>query len=287
MLYMAVASMGLLLHFKRFHFAGHEQLHLERSFFGVHSVYIKNQLVHLDHGNTSHGTQHVKDRDAPLSYYSRSGPMGQLFERIDAQKRTQHKVAIIGLGAGTLAAYNAPTRYFDFYEIDPVVAKIAQTPKYFTYLQKCGDKCTIHIGDGRLLFQQKAQPKSVDLLVVDAFSSDTIPVHILTKQAMEIYWSKLKDDGLIAFHISNRYFDLKPLLANLANLFGATVYAQEHEPPPKTKGYINPSTWAVMAKDTAVLDELFKNQPQWKKLKVTPNAPLWTDSYTSLLDVRR
>ncbi len=148
--------------------------------------------------------------DAPLAYYARSGPVGQAL----ALAGPRHQVGVIGLGTGALACYRRPGEDWTFFEIDAAVVRIARDPRYFHYLEDCGGGTRILLGDGRLSL--KGMPdRHFDLLVVDAFSSDAVPVHLLTREAMSLYLRKLKPHGIVLFNISNEYLDLRPVLATV------------------------------------------------------------------------
>ena len=163
--------------------------------------------------------------DEPLSYYHRKGPVGDVFDAANRSGRLTD-VGIIGLGAGTIATYARPGQNFTFYEIDPAVERIARDPRYFTFLSDCRGNCDVVLGDGRLTMAA-APDRHFDLIVLDAFSSDAIPTHLLTRQAIDMYLSKLKPDGLLVFHVSNLFFTLEPLLANTAASKGLACLARD------------------------------------------------------------
>src|SRR5262249_16177798 len=169
----------------------------------------------LAHGTTLHGIQSLDPalRHEPLTYFHRTGPYGQALTGLPAAV-SGHDVAVGGLGAGTLAAYVRPNQQWTFYEIDAAVARIARTSSYVTYLNDCADACRVVLGDGRLALQRTSQ--SYDVIVLDAFSSDAVPMHLLTSEALSLYESRLKPGGAILFHISNRHVALGPVLARLA-----------------------------------------------------------------------
>ena len=193
-------------------------LHAERSFFGIHRVLVdaSARFHTLAHGSTRHGMQSLDpaQRDQPLTYYSRSGPIGQVLADI-SERRAGARVAVIGLGAGSLACYKQPDQQWTFYEIDPSVVGIAHDPRYFTYMQDCAPDADILLGDARLSLVS-APDHAYDLIVLDAYSSDSIPVHLITREALALYQRKLAPGGVLAFHISNLYLDLKLALGNLS-----------------------------------------------------------------------
>jgi len=254
----------------------------DRSFFGIYRVRRIAEYNVLQNGTTTHGGQsrELDRRLEPLTYYSREGPLGDLFA-----KTVQHpvrRVAMVGLGTGTIACYGRPDEHWTFYEIDPMVERIARTPRLFTYLRDCAPRTNVVIGDARLSLQGAADGE-FDMIILDAFSSDAIPVHLMTKEAVALYLRKLKDDGVVAFHISNRYLDLRPViiaLANDAKVAGA-LGERGVDDASRAKLYYG-SRWMVLAKHASVLAELVKVDG-WYALGTWPESRLWTDDYTDVL----
>jgi spermidine synthase len=193
-------------------------IYANRTFFGVLRVQRSpsSDRHTLLHGVTVHGVQDLRGgwRDQPLTYYHRSGPIGQLMAAFGDRLEAAH-IGVVGLGAGSLAAYATSHQQWTFFEIDPAVAAIARERQLFTYLNACSDRCRIVLGDARLSLA-RTNDGPFDLLVLDAFSSDAIPVHLMTREALELYLWRLTGDGVLAFHISNRHLDLEPVLATLA-----------------------------------------------------------------------
>lgn len=306
---------------------GGDLMHEERTFFGVHRVAsVSGGAWHsLAHGTTMHGLQargsdtfpedkppylesaarinmlfaseadinripRIEFRQLiPATYYHPSGPIGDVFKMLIDAKRLD-KVALIGLGSGSLAAYAVPGSRFTFYEIDPAVISIASNPKFFSFISDAARDPNVTIGyefgDGRLKLQSTPEGP-FNLIVVDAFSSDAIPVHLVTEQAVEVYLKKLQPHGLIAFHISNRHFDLAPPLSRIAaelNLFAyrrndvaKRTYFDDFEGRKE-------STWVVFARDAADFAPL-SGLPSWERLLPEKSFPLWTDDYSNLLSV--
>ncbi|HEV8060862.1 MAG TPA: fused MFS/spermidine synthase, partial [Gemmataceae bacterium] len=190
----------------------------ERSFFGIHRVMIDptGHFRQLVHGNTIHGRQSLDpaQRREPLSYYHRMGPIGQVFT-YGNEAGILKNVGIVGLGAGSLAAYGQAGQTITYYEIDPVVKRIAMDDSLFTFMTDSKAKMNVVLGDARLTLAG-APDGSFDLLVLDAFTSDAIPIHLMTREAMQIYKRKLAPEGILAINISNRYLDLEPVVARLA-----------------------------------------------------------------------
>ncbi|HLY37974.1 MAG TPA: fused MFS/spermidine synthase, partial [Candidatus Binatia bacterium] len=175
----------------------------ERSFYGIHRVVVDADSAArlLLHGTTLHGMQAIDGarRREPLAYYHPAGPLGQLFASLDSARR-RRAVAVVGLGAGSVACYAEPGQRWDFYEIDPTVTHIARDPRYFTYLADCAPDATITLGDARLSLARATA--TYDLVILDAYSSDAIPVHLLTREAIALYLAHLRPGGILAFHIS-------------------------------------------------------------------------------------
>jgi hypothetical protein len=271
-------------------------VHQERSFFGVLTVV--DEQSELDpsttirkfvHGNTNHGQQNRASghRRDPLAYYFRTGPIGQLFDSF-ASGTHKNRIAVLGLGAGALACYAEENQDWTFFEIDPAAETIARN--YFTFLedaQNRGVRVQVITGDGRLSLA-RVPNQSYDLIFADAFSSDAVPIHLLTRQALALYLSKLDEDGLMVFNITNRYVDLQPILGSLAAHTGLVCLSCEEEESSishdeKTQGKTG-SHWVVMARHEKDLGILMKN-PAWKNISST--KPEWTDNYSNLLGAFR
>jgi hypothetical protein len=263
-------------------------LHVERNFFGTLSVRFDpaNATRILVHGNTIHGRQFVDPnlQREPLSYFHRSGPLGQIFQAFNSNAASPN-IAVVGLGAGSMACYARPDQNWTFYEINPAVVQIAQTPEYFTYLQKCAVGPTkIVLGDARLQLQS-APDNHFGLIVLDAFNSDAIPIHLMTQEAIALYTSKLATGGMLAFHISNRSLKLDTVLADLAKRSGAMSMSfadGEHDP---VSGK-DPSEWVVMAQQSPAFDSLAEN-PRWRRLEGSSDSHAWSDDFSNILRVLR
>ena len=262
-------------------------LHAERNFFGTLSVrYDSASSTHvLFHGNTIHGRQFTAPayQREPLSYFHREGPLGQIFDAFNPNAASPN-VAGVGLGAGSMACYSFPGQHWTFYEINPAVIAVAQTTDYFTYLQKCAaGSLNIVLGDARLQLQN-APEHYYGLIVLDAFNSDAIPIHLMTQEAIALYMSKLASGGMLAFHISNRSLKLDAVLAEVAKQNGARCLslADGQQDPLVGK---DPSEWLVMAQHSPAFDELAQN-PRWRVVEGT-GARVWTDDFSNILSVLR
>ena len=263
-------------------------LHVQRNFFGTLSVKVDPASATriLYHGNTIHGRQFIDPNlhREPLSYFHRAGPLGQIFEAFNANAFSRN-VAVVGLGTGSMACYARPHQHWTFYEINPAVISIAQNTEYFTYLQKCAVGPTqIVLGDARLRLQD-APDQHFGLIVLDAFNSDAIPVHLMTHEAITLYLSKLGPGGMLAFHISNRSLKLDAVLADLAKrnrAMSMSLVDGEHDP---VSGK-DPSEWVVMAQHSPAFDSLAQS-PRWRWLEGRTESHAWTDDFSNILSVFR
>jgi spermidine synthase len=236
----------------------------------------------LQNGTTTHGGQsrELTRRMEPLTYYYQEGPLGDIFAKT-AQKPIR-RVAMVGLGTGTIACYGRPEEHWTFYEIDPMVAEIARTPRLFSYLRDCAPRTNVVIGDARVSMGAAADGE-FDLIVLDAFSSDAIPAHLITREAIQLYMRKLAPDGVVAIHISNRYLDLRPVIIALANDAQLAGALGERGPDTEGRGKLYyGSRWMVLARNASVLSELVKVDG-WYALGTYPESRLWTDDYTDVL----
>ena len=256
----------------------------ERSFFGVTEVQRPSdvQRAILFNGTTVHGTQNEDPalRRVPTTYYSTAGPAGDLFGLVrpatDGQPR---HVGVVGLGAGTLGAYATPNLEMSFFEIDPVVVQVASDPRYFTFLSDAPSPPRIVLGDARLSLADEPSAE-FDLLVLDAFSSDSIPVHLLTTEALATEWRTVRPGGLMGFHISNRYYDLTPAIAAGAQTLGLTVLERTHIPDSSGQAQgATPSRWLAATDDPATIARL--EAIGWAPT-VAADHP-FTDDYSDLL----
>ena len=250
-----------------------QTLDQSRTFFGSYRVLERGGQNVLIHGTTVHGTQFLDERSTePTMYYAKSGPLGSLFS-----PRDLGEVGVVGLGVGTVAAYGESGMNMTFFEIDREVVRIAETPRLFTYLSDSAAKVDVIVGDGRLKVEEQASGR-FDLLILDAFSSDAVPVHLLTREAMHTYASKLSQDGMLAVHISSRVFDLEPVIAGAAEELGWSVAA-------KSGGQGEGATlseWVVLSPSAERLDALVR-EDGWSPLE--GDVVRWTDDFSSALSV--
>ena len=227
-----------------------------------------------------HGYQfsHPSRLRSPSTYFSQSSGVGRLLTSLSAAP-PQH-VGVVGLGIGTLAAYGRSGDRYRFYEINPKVIELAEEP--YSFIKNCPAKCEIVSGDARLALERE-DAQQFDVLILDAFSGDSIPVHLLTQEVMELYLSHLKPNGMMAIHISNRYVDLNPVVASLAASHGLAQVLVTDNPRPATG--IAPSDWIVLARNAADL-----NRPTllgFKPAPIRPGFEPWTDQRNNLFEVLR
>jgi hypothetical protein len=250
-----------------------------RNFFGVVRVRCNRDYTELLHGTTSHGIQSRDPtlRDVPMTYYHRSGPLGQVIRAMDAQ-RPPRQLGVIGLGTGTIAAYGRPGERITFYEIDPIVERLARDDRWFTYLRDSRAKVDVVLGDARLSLE-RAPRGGYDLLVVDAFSSDAIPLHLLTREALRLYFDKLADDGVLAVHITNRYLNLAPIVARLAE--DARLVCRDRSDDTRN-AQVYASHWVMLSRHGGSLARLTAD-PGWQTTSAPPGTPLWTDDFSNIL----
>lgn len=269
-----------------------------RTFYGIHVVERfglvdddRGLFTHrLIHGTTMHGIQLLGDPEEeriPRSYYHPDGPCGAM-KRVLAEMRSgPARLGVIGLGTGAMATMGRAGDTLVFMEIDPVPARIASDTRYFTYLANAEAACEIRLGDGRLLLERSAAAGEppFDALFIDAFSSDAIPTHLLTEEAVGLYFERLAPDGFVAMHVSNRHLDLRPLLSAIADRVPAydLVYADEVKPEVEARVFSSSSVWVVLTRDPdtgrRLLHAGFVDEPA--DVKIRP----WTDQYSNLLSV--
>ncbi|HEX8129634.1 MAG TPA: fused MFS/spermidine synthase, partial [Pyrinomonadaceae bacterium] len=265
---------------------GSETVHAERNFFGTVRVVRdrEDELNWLYHGTTIHGRQSraLARHCEPLSYYHREGPLGQVFKTFDAEGAAGN-VAIVGLGTGATAAYTRAGQHWTFYEINPAVVEIARDPAYFTYLSYCAAApVEVSLGDARLQLQT-APPAHYGLIVLDAFSSDAIPMHLMTVEALDIYLSKLAPGGLLVFHISNRSLDLHPVVADLAHARSLVCLGFDDTSRNQPSGK-EPSQWVVMSRRPEDVQTLAADE-RWQRLEGRPGRPVWTDDFSNIVSL--
>lgn len=258
---------------------------MDRSFFGTVLVETNKGLMRrfLLHGTTLHGMQSLKrgEERRPIGYYTAEGPIGQAILQLQERGPTSD-VGVVGLGAGGLACYQRGNERWTYFEIDPMVVKVAADPRQFTFLLNCAPNARFVIGDGRLTLAQEPAGK-FDLLVLDAFSSDVVPAHLLTQEAVRLFVSRLKPGGVLIFHISTRHLDLKSVLARVVGAERLAMRFRSHPVDARTLETFDAFSSEVMliAADESALSA-FTDEMQWAKV-VPPAGRPWTDDYTNIL----
>ena len=256
--------------------ASQPALHQDRSFFGVIRVTEADGHHVMSHGSTIHGSQQFEPviSEEPTTYYQRGSGVGRIMQVLttDAPPR---RIAVVGLGTGTLVTYGRSSDDFEFFEIDQSVQDMAENPDYFTFLSETPSSVTTNIVDGRIGLEES--DGYFDLIVLDAFSSDAIPVHLLTREAVDIYAKQLSPTGVIAVHMSNRYFDLEPVVARVATEFGLQAHILKAQA----------SHWVLLTDPQNLDPSIATELANWTQAPLRPETPLWTDDYANLLAALR
>jgi SAM-dependent methyltransferase len=254
----------------------------DRSFFGVTEVLrpVGGPYTTLMNGTTVHGVQSTDPARArvPTSYYSLTGPFGDVFRQLSAEKGPK-EIGIIGLGAGALTVYAESDWRLTYYEIDPLVAQVASDPRYFTYLSGAATRPEIVLGDARQSLQLVPDQR-FDALFVDAFSSDAIPIHLITQEAFALYARVLKPDGLLVVHIPNRYYDLAPAVAGAASRNGLVASVRVYNPSRAEAATGAGSTVLTVASRSAAVVDAY-TAAGWKPL--VEAVPPITDDFMDVL----
>jgi hypothetical protein len=260
-----------------------------RSFFGVHKILVtpSGHYHVLMHGTTIHGAEQfqndgtpVPGRPEPITYYHRDGGIGQAIAAIRERKGAPLRVAVIGLGAGTLTCAAEPGEAWKFFEIDQSMVDTARDPRYFTYIRSCEPDLAPVIGDARLTFAREADGL-YDLIIVDAYSSDAIPIHLATKEAMKIYRDKLTPQGAVLMHVSNRHLELSSVVVGIAeaNDLKSWVYSEDSG---RDSEYIFSTSVVVSAREETDIGKLASSD-QWAETEADENQRIWTDDYCNVL----
>ncbi len=261
-----------------------------RSFFGVHKILMtpSGQYHVLMHGTTIHGAQKylnddgtpVAGRPEPITYYHKDGGIGQAITAVRERKGAPLRVAVIGVGSGTLTCASEPGESWKFFEIDQTMVDTARDPKYFSYIQNCQPDLKPVIGDARLTFAK--EPDGIyDMIIVDAYSSDAIPIHLATQEAMKIYKDKLAPQGVVVMHVSNRHLELESVVVGIAdaNDLKSWVYDEDSG---RDDEYIFATDVVVSAREEADVGALASSE-KWAETEPTENQRVWTDDYSNIL----
>jgi len=270
---------------------GLRQVEIVRSFFGVHQVIDMADGTHrlLFHGVTIHGAERIRAeagetlpaRPEPLTYYYSGGPLSDVIEAAGGAQHGLARVAVVGLGTGSLACYRRDGERWTYFEIDREVIRIARDPRYFHFLSACAPDQSIVLGDARLTLADSVD--RYDLIVLDAFSSDAIPVHLLTREAFAGYLLRLVPHGVIAVHVSNRHMELASVVAAVAKAEGLTAYERQDDQANEfTKDYRANAEVVALARNVADLGDL-PSRHGWRQLDPMPDVAAWTDDYSDVL----
>jgi hypothetical protein len=280
---LAMAVLVFGYHFALPTFLESQALYIGRDFFGIKKVVYESDsnMRKLLHGDTLHGLESQDPAliGKPISYYHETGPIGDVMKMI-SDRPNQH-IGVVGLGTGSMAGWFRPNRHITFFDIDPQIYDIAS--HFFTFLPRCGTNCDVVMGDGRLSIE-KIPDGEFDVLLLDAFDSDSIPAHLVSREAVQMYLKKLKPNGLIMFHVSNRYMDVEGLVAALivdASLEGLVRYDDDEEPTGKTS-----SDYVVAARRPEDLGSLEQDK-NWEKVEKPAGIQPWTDDYSNMLKIVR
>ena len=289
---LASAALMIMVFSTTYHWISSSIL-MTRSFYGVLRVRqasIDGDPVHrLMHGGILHGSQAQTDalRRRPTTYYTESTGVGLAYQNHPTYTTGQPmRAAVVGLGVGTMAAYGREGDTIRFYEINPEVLRLASNPKYFTYLLDSPAEVDVVLGDARLSMERELREdgsQNYDLLAVDAFSGDSIPTHLINKEAMAVYLAHLKQDGILAFHVSNRHIELEPIVALLAEEYGLES-VEIHGGSSDWQGSY--AVWVLLSRQTGVLSVPEIDQAA-QPLVIKPGLRIWTDDYSNLIQVLR
>ncbi|MBV9884265.1 MAG: fused MFS/spermidine synthase [Sphingomonadaceae bacterium] len=266
-----------------------------RSYFGIYEVSEMTDdhgqvlFRSLTHGTTLHGRQNLLPglETLPTTYYARRSGVGLAMGNADALFGPHPRIGVVGLGSGTLSCYARPNQAWTFFEIDPAMVQVARTR--FSFLSRCAPQVRIVLGDARLsLARQPAN--SIDILAVDAFSSDAVPMHLLTREALRVYGRAVQPNGIVLFHISNRYLDLQPVVADLAAREGWNAEILQYVPTEQEEAMnATISVWIALSRNPATLDRLKAasgdDGVNWEPLSPRPGFAGWSDDHASILPI--
>ncbi len=256
--------------------------HTARGFFGVHRVVEEDGYRLLAHGTTVHGVQSLDPAmaETPMSYYGPLTPIGQALRALGEAGRLG-EVAAVGLGAGSIACYAAEGERWTFYEIDPLVRDIAADPEHFSFLSRCAPEADIVMGDARLTLAEETDGRRFTALVLDAFSSDVVPTHLMTREALALYFDRLAEGGIIIAHISNRAMALEGPLADLVADAGGAALVQVFVTPAGTPRQENEASHVMLIARASEDLALFRDDARWRPAQ-RAHARLWTDDFVNV-----
>ncbi|WP_260598917.1 fused MFS/spermidine synthase [Sphingomonas endolithica] len=261
-----------------------------RSYFGVYTVNSDRKVRQLAHGTTVHGTQLIgseaRER-TPTTYYVHGSGVGQAMLALPELYGPTARVGVVGLGSGTLACYARPDQYWRFYEIDPAMVRIARDTGQFTFLKHCLPDPRIVIGDARLNLQA-TRAASLDLLTLDAFSSDSVPMHLMTQEAFATYARVLAPRGVLLVHISNRFLDLEPVVSSAAVAGGWSAAKLVYIPDAGGRALAETaSVWLALSRDPETIAVLRRRSAHWEPVPRYPHFTPWSDDYSTILPLMK
>lgn len=285
-----LATVVLALVLIRLYPADEGRIETVRSFFGVHKIQVTadGRFHVLLHGTTIHGAERVLNDDGtpvtgrpePISYYHKDGGIGQAITAIRERKGGPIRVAVIGLGSGTLTCASAPDEHWRFFEIDQSMIDTARDPKYFSFVSKCAPDLQPVVGDARLTFAHEPDG-AYDLIIVDAYSSDAIPIHLATREAMAIYQAKLAPQGAVLMHVSNRHLELASVAVGIADANGLKSWVASQDAG-RDAEYIFATSVVISARQAADIGRLAGND-DWTLTAPRAGDRVWTDDYSNVL----
>lgn len=259
-----------------------------RNFFGTYAVVEEKKGTEyfkvLRHGSTVHGMQGLTfgKESEPLSYYRKTGPLGNIFAVFDGQNDAWN-IGVIGMGTATTSAYAKPSQTWTYYEIDRDIAELSTQHGIFTYYKTFTPDARIAVGDARQILKNERRAKPYDMMILDAFTSDSIPAHLLTKEAMSLYMERLSENGLLVIHVSNRYLSVDCVVKNVADALGLPLLRWSDKAG-KGNIYYSDATWLVVAKDADILApvSLQEGKTGWGWVKTSPDIGVWTDDFYNI-----
>jgi SAM-dependent methyltransferase len=263
-----------------------------RSYFGIYEVYDRadGSARVLTHGTTLHGIQNLSPglETVPTSYYARRSGVGLTLANAEALYGPGARIGVIGLGTGTLSCYRQEGQPWTFFEIDPAMVEVAR--HRFTFLSQCAPEARMVLGDARISIDHEPAD-SIDILAVDAFSSDAVPMHLLTREALAVYGRAVQGSGIVLFHVSNRYLDLRPVIADIARRGGWTAAMMQYVPERDEESELNAtiSVWIALSRDSGTIERLVAlsgdDSYLWETLEPTPGFSGWSDDHASILPI--
>ncbi len=279
----------------------------QRGFFGVNEIATLGEYRVLINGWTTHGLQRIEETEnpQPLSYYHPKGPVGDLFRQFGDQ---QQRIAVVGLGVGTIAAYGQANQHLDFYEIDPIVYQMASDDKYFSYLSSADSDVEVILGDARVQLDARRHQRSqrtqvtwrpdanttstsnkndrYGMMILDAFGSDSVPIHLLTEEAIQLYLDSLNENGLLAIHISSKFMDFAPVGAATSQTFGlhSAIRTDRYVSKSDRSEGCTPSRYMIFSRDQEVIERFIDLDNGWHPLQ-SSRPVRWTDEHANILDV--